>query len=191
MKRILISIVALLITLSAFAQSRPTKKVINSFTEKYQTAEIIRWENETERNKVTLWKAFFKQDDVLSVAWYDPKANWIQTKTEINKDELPGAVMKKIGDNVLINIASYAGLEKYIVEKGSITVNGISLTVTFSKGPEFGVSVIPQTFKETTLSTIRTGSSVNLETDIIAKHIEKLIAGKSGLTLHKLKELGY
>lgn len=99
MKRMLISIVVLLITVNAFAQSRPTKKVRNAFTEKYQTAEIIRWENETERNRVTLWKAFFKQDDILSVAWYDPKAHWIQTKTEISKDELPEAVLKKIGDN--------------------------------------------------------------------------------------------
>ena len=84
-----------------------------------------------------------------------------------------------------------AELDKYIVEKGSIAVNGISLTVTFSKNREFGVSVIPHTFKETTLSTLKTGASVNLETDIIAKHIEKLIAGENGLTLNKLKDLGY
>ncbi len=99
--------------------------------------------------------------------------------------------IKKSGNNVLIKIAPEHELDKYIVEKGSITVNGISLTVTFSKGHEFGISIIPHTFKNTTLSTIRTGSSVNLETDIIAKHIEKLIGSKSGLTLHKLKKMGY
>ena len=99
--------------------------------------------------------------------------------------------IKKSGENVLINIAPDSGLDKYIVEKGSITVNGISLTVTFSKGREFGVSVIPHTFRETTLSTIRTGMSVNLETDIIAKHIGKLITYEHSLTFNKLKELGF
>ncbi len=51
------------------------------------------------RNRVTLWKAFFKEDGVLRSAWYDPKANWIQTKTKINEDELPEAVLKSIEEN--------------------------------------------------------------------------------------------
>jgi hypothetical protein len=98
MKNIVLTIVVFLITASAFTQSKPSKKVRNAFYEKYENAEIIRWENETERNRVTLWKGFFKQNDVLRVAWYDPKANWIQTKTEISKDELPEAVLKSIED---------------------------------------------------------------------------------------------
>ena len=98
MKSFVITLIILLVATSAFTQSRPTNKVKKAFNEKYEKAEIVRWESETERNRVTLWKAFFKQDEVLSVAWFDPKGNWIQTKTEISKDELPEAVMKSIGD---------------------------------------------------------------------------------------------
>ena len=90
-----------------------------------------------------------------------------------------------------MNIAPESGLDRYIVEKGSITINGISLTVTRAKHGEFGVSIIPHTFKATTLANIKKGAVVNLETDIIAKHIEKLIKGESRLTLNKLKDLGY
>jgi hypothetical protein len=98
MKSLVLSIFILLITTSVYSQSKPGKKVRNAFFEKYENAEIIRWENETERNRVTLWKAFFHLDEVLSVAWYDPKGNWIQTKTEIDKNELPEAVLKSIED---------------------------------------------------------------------------------------------
>jgi riboflavin synthase len=99
--------------------------------------------------------------------------------------------IKESEENVLLSIAPDQGLDRYIVEKGSITVNGISLTVTHTKNGEFGVSVIPHTFRATTLASIRKGTVVNIETDIIAKHIEKLIGGGSRLTLNKLKDLGY
>ena len=63
------------------------------------------------------------------------------------------------------------------------------MTVTFTKKGEFGVSIIPHTYRSTTLKDIRTGDIVNLETDIIAKYIEKLITGKKSLTIENLKEL--
>ena len=98
---------------------------------------------------------------------------------------------KEYADNVLFSVTPEAGLDRYIVEKGSIAVDGISLTVTYTKSGEFGVSIIPHTYKSTTLAAIRTGDLVNLETDIIAKYIEKLLEGKKSLTINHLKELGF
>lgn len=66
-------------------------------------------------------------------------------------------------------------LRRYIVEKGSIAVNGISLTVAAVSGNEFRVSVIPHTRKVTALRTINVGDGVNLEADIIGKYVESLL----------------
>lgn len=69
------------------------------------------------------------------------------------------------GDNIL----------KYVVEKGSIAIDGISLTVAYADSKCFKVSVIPHTSQETTLLNKSIGTAVNLECDIIAKYVEKLI----------------
>lgn len=100
MKRIILSLVVILITVNVSSQERwPTGKVKKAFHSQYKDVEIIKWEYETSKNRVTLWKVLFKQDDVLSSAWYDQKANWIQTKTKISEDELPEAVLKSIEEN--------------------------------------------------------------------------------------------
>lgn len=81
----------------------------------------------------------------------------------------------------LVEITLPAGLGRYLVDKGSITVDGVSLTVV-SAGPpsgeqeSFTVSLIPETLARTTLGLRRAGDRVNLEVDIIAKHVEKLLA---------------
>ncbi len=64
--------------------------------------------------------------------------------------------------------------ERYIIEKGSITLNGVSLTVVEPAGNEFDVWVIPHTLANTNLGSLRVGSSVNVEYDVIAKYVEKL-----------------
>jgi len=66
-------------------------------------------------------------------------------------------------------------LTKYIVEKGSVTVNGISLTVIDVGDDFFTVGIIPHTWDETMLRTIKAGDYVNIEVDVLAKYIEKLI----------------
>jgi len=66
-------------------------------------------------------------------------------------------------------------LDRQIVEKGSIAVNGISLTVIGSKDNRFTVGIIPHTWKQTNLHTLKKGDKVNVETDVLAKHLEKLI----------------
>ncbi len=68
------------------------------------------------------------------------------------------------------------GLGRYLVDKGSITVDGVSLTVVAAKDDTFTVSLIPETLDRTTLGARRPGDRVNLEADILAKHVEKLLA---------------
>jgi riboflavin synthase len=85
---------------------------------------------------------------------------------------------------------------RYIVEKGSITVDGISLTVAAVTDSDFQVSVIPHTQANTVLSDRAAGDVVNLETDIIGKYVEKLLTpqekpGESKLTMEFLSEHGF
>jgi riboflavin synthase len=94
-------------------------------------------------------------------------------------------------ENKLISIAPPPELSRYIVEKGSIAVDGISLTVTFARAAEFGISVIPHTLGATTLNSARVGDRVNLETDIIAKYVERLLDPKDSLSMRRLEELGF
>ncbi len=81
----------------------------------------------------------------------------------------------------VVEIALPSGLGRYLVDKGSITVDGVSLTVvstgstTEEAGETFTVSLIPETLARTTLGRRRVGDRVNLEVDIIAKHVEKLL----------------
>jgi riboflavin synthase len=76
-------------------------------------------------------------------------------------------------------------LAPYLVEKGSVAVDGVSLTVVDVSGPHeadawFTVSLIPETLTATTLGTRAIGAAVNLEVDIIAKHVERLLSFKRG-----------
>jgi len=68
-------------------------------------------------------------------------------------------------------------LSKYIVEKGSVAIDGVSLTVNRVKGNEFIVNIIPYTQEATTFGSLRKGSSVNIECDIIGKYVEKFVLG--------------
>ena len=79
----------------------------------------------------------------------------------------------------LVEVTMPADLGRYLVDKGSITVDGVSLTVVETSGDRFTVSLIPETLARTTLGARRPGDPVNLEVDILAKHVEKLLA--SGL----------
>ncbi|MEE9326540.1 MAG: riboflavin synthase, partial [Cocleimonas sp.] len=68
-------------------------------------------------------------------------------------------------------------LAKYIAEKGSICINGVSLTVNEVDGALFSVNIVPHTLKETTLGEMATGSKVNLEVDLLARYMERLMKG--------------
>jgi riboflavin synthase len=67
-------------------------------------------------------------------------------------------------------------LDRYLVEKGSITIDGISLTIASLKDGLVGVTIIPHTFQSTSLGSARPGARLNIEVDVIAKHVEKLMA---------------
>jgi riboflavin synthase len=68
-----------------------------------------------------------------------------------------------------------AALDRYLVHKGSIAIDGISLTIATLDGDLLGVTIIPHTYANTTLGSRRVGERVNLEVDVLAKHVEKLI----------------
>src|SRR5690606_18952637 len=76
-------------------------------------------------------------------------------------------------DDVTITLSR--DLARYVAEKGSIAVDGVSLTVTEAGDDSFGVSLIPTTLEVTTLGELRPGSRVNLEVDVIAKYVERLL----------------
>ena len=91
-------------------------------------------------------------------------------------------------------ITTEPGLLKYIVEKGSVAIDGISLTLARVESAFVEVAVIPHTYHNTTLASLRAGARLNIECDILAKYVEKLLgagAPPSGLTEEKLREMGY
>ncbi|HLF42232.1 MAG TPA: riboflavin synthase [Acidimicrobiia bacterium] len=83
------------------------------------------------------------------------------------------------GDDRRLTIRVPTGLARFIVEKGSITVDGVSLTVTGVGSDSFEVALIPHTLEVTTLGLRREGDPVNLEVDIIAKYVERLLGAGS------------
>lgn len=105
-----------------------------------------------------------------------------------------GAVLRDLrqGDTLFRTVSLEAGFMKYVAEKGSIAVDGISLTVAEKLGEAFTVTVIPETLKRTTLGQKKNGDTVNIETDVLAKYTESLLASKQqGLTQEKLKGFGF
>ena len=98
---------------------------------------------------------------------------------------------------VWYTVSAAPSLLRYIVEKGSIAIDGISLTVAAVEADRFSVSVIPHTAAVTVLGRKRPGDIVNLETDLIGKYVEKLLrpaedtAPKGGISLEFLMENGF
>ncbi len=82
-----------------------------------------------------------------------------------------------VGESRVFSFSIPAALAKYVVEKGSVAVDGASLTVNSVKGEEFSVNIIPYTLRETTFSEFRRGREVNIECDIIGKYVEKMLSG--------------
>lgn len=91
-----------------------------------------------------------------------------------------GEVVKfePIGESYLLVIKVPGSLSKYIVKKGSITVNGVSLTVNGTVGVEFEVNLIRHTLAMTTLNDLKTGAKVNLEVDMLARYVEQLMSDR-------------
>lgn len=88
-----------------------------------------------------------------------------------------------------------AELARYIAQKGSICIDGVSLTVNEVEGNEFGVNIIPHTAERTTLHLFKPGRRVNLEVDVIARYLERLLgvgqSPRDGVTFAKLAAAGF
>ena len=83
--------------------------------------------------------------------------------------------VERNGNGAEVIIDAPPEVARYLVEKGSVTVDGVSLTVASREGASFGVALIPHTLEVTTLGRATPGDTVNLEADVIAKYVEGLI----------------
>ena len=104
--------------------------------------------------------------------------------------------LRRDDNAVWYTVSAAPSLLKYIVEKGSIAIDGISLTVAAVDDASFSVSIIPHTAASTILGSKRPGDTVNLETDLIGKYVEKLLTfrdepASGGLTLEVLRQNGF
>ena len=105
--------------------------------------------------------------------------------------------IETIADTWVMTIRAPEELARYIAVKGSITVDGTSLTVNKVDGAQFELTIVPHTLQETIISEYRKGSRINLEVDLIARYLERLIlgdkaaqSGAEGVTLAMLESAG-
>ena len=103
-------------------------------------------------------------------------------------------------ENYWLDVDVSAELARYLVEKGSVAVEGISLTVAALEGARLRIAIIPYTWENTNLRSLQPGDPVNLECDVLAKYVEKLLAERPGtararaeshLSLERLREEGF
>ncbi len=110
------------------------------------------------------------------------------TGTFVSLDRIPGA------DDYWLHIQIPPDLARYVIFKGSLSIEGISLTVAKIEGTEVTVAIIPHTVEMTNLASLKSGDPINLEVDMIAKYVEKMMAGdstNSPLTLERLVRQGF
>jgi len=103
-------------------------------------------------------------------------------------DRIPGA------EDYWLHIRIPGDLERYVIFKGSLSIEGISLTVAQIEGREVTVAIIPHTWEMTNLKSLKACDPVNLEVDMIAKYVEKMMRGESGnspLTVERLVQQGF
>jgi riboflavin synthase len=104
--------------------------------------------------------------------------------------------IQKLGENYLLKIIVPEDLERYLIKEGSIAINGISLTLADVNLNEISLSIIPHTWQNTNLIHNKINDKVNIEIDVLAKYVEKLLTKNNGtsekkITENWLKEIGY
>jgi len=110
------------------------------------------------------------------------------TGTFVALDPIPGA------DDYWLHIQIPPELARYVIFKGSLSIEGISLTVAKIEGTEVTVAIIPHTVQMTNLGSLKAGDPINLEVDMIAKYVEKMMTGDSSnspLTIERLVQQGF
>jgi riboflavin synthase len=106
-----------------------------------------------------------RADDRLGGHFVQGHVDGVGVVADIDEDGFARLVRIEAGPDIL----------RYVVEKGSIAVDGVSLTVAALDGGSFTVSLIPETLERTTLGSVQPGDAVNLEVDMLAKYVEKLV----------------
>ncbi len=104
------------------------------------------------------------------------------------------ARLRENAGNRVLDFTLPTASARYLVEKGSVAVDGVSLTLNSVGSDRFSVNIIPHTFTATNLSKLRIGDQVNIETDIIGKYVERLTqpwSGSGGLSMKTLAENGF
>jgi riboflavin synthase len=106
--------------------------------------------------------------------------------------------INKKGENWYLEIIIPKELSAYVIDEGSISIDGISLTIAYLENTNIGISIIPHTFKNTVISSYKTGQEVNIEVDFLAKYVEKFLNkqkyqknGKMIFTKEWFETLGY
>lgn len=103
--------------------------------------------------------------------------------------------LRETGRSRLLRIEVPAGLVRYLAAKGSVCVDGVSLTINTVAGAEFEVNVIPHTLEQTVVGAYRRGTRVNIEVDLVARYIESLLAARAapaaGVTRDLLEQHGF
>jgi len=90
------------------------------------------------------------------------------------------AVFEELGGSWRLAIDAPVSLARYIARKGSVAVDGVSLTVNSVEGPRFEVNIIPHTRAVTTFANLRPGARVNLEVDLFARYVERVLGEPGG-----------
>ena len=100
---------------------------------------------------------------------------------------------RRRGDNYFLELELPESLMRYCIAEGAIAVDGISLTIAHLQQNTIGISIVPYTVEKTTLIDKQVGDSVNIETDIVARYVEKFTTsgGAGNITVEKLKNWGY
>ena len=100
---------------------------------------------------------------------------------------------KTLDNAIIVTIGVPESLSRYMIPKGSVAIDGISLTINRLDKDSFDVSIIPHTAKLTTISFKKVGDSVNIETDMIGKYVERFVSGnkQSGVTMELLVKNGF
>ncbi|KAA3618470.1 MAG: riboflavin synthase [Calditrichaeota bacterium] len=102
----------------------------------------------------------------------------------------------KLGKNYALDVIIDKQLERYTILEGSISLDGISLTIARLSGTSIGINIIPHTWANTNLAQLKVGDHMNVEVDVIAKYVERLLSfsgrvSEKELTIQKIKDLGF
>jgi riboflavin synthase len=104
-----------------------------------------------------------------------------------------GRVESRVDDgrSVRFRLQAPADLARYLARKGAICVDGVSLTINEVDGAAFGVNIVPHTLEATLFGSYGSGSRVNLEVDIVARYLERLVGDAGGISRVRLEEYGF